>query len=101
MFVITYSKILKNVQIRSVAVDKYFRKQSSTESLKQSSSDSKKKDLTIANQMQNGVNSNSREREKRIILKMNFQGRVIVPLFLMFLEEAKPILAGAEMQTTG
>lgn len=86
MFVITYSKILKNVQIRSVAVDKYFRKQSSTESLKQSSSDSKKKDLTIANQMQNGVNSNSREREKRIILKMNFQGRVIVPLFLMFLE---------------
>ena len=65
-------------------------------------SDSKKKnDLTIANQMQNGVNSNSREREKRIILKMNFQGRVIVPLFLMFLEEAKPILAGAEMQTTG
>ena len=27
---------------------------------------------------------------------MNFQGRVIVPLFLMFLEEAKPILAGAE-----
>ena len=46
--------------------------------------------------MQNGVNSNSREGEKRIILKMNFQGRVIVPLFLMFLEEAKPILAGAE-----
>ena len=51
--------------------------------------------------MQNGVNSNSRQREKRIILKMNFQGRVIVPLFLMFLEEAKPILAGAEMQSTG
>ena len=49
--------------------------------------------------MQNGVNSNksnSREGEKRIILKMNFQGRVIVPLFLMFLEEAKPILGGAE-----
>ena len=100
MFVITYSKILKNVQIRSVAVDKYFRKQSSTESLKQSSSDSKKKDLTIANQMQNGVNSNSRERETN-----NFEDEfprtsncaIIFDVLGSYLEEAKPILGGAEI----
>ena len=67
---------------------------------KQSSSDSKRNDLQIKCKME-WIQTVERERKKRIILKMNFQGRVIVPLFLMFLEEAKPILAGAEMQTTG
>ena len=70
--------------------------------LKQSSSDSKKKDLTIANQMQNGVNSNSRSRERET---NNFEDEfprtsncaIIFDVLGSYLEEAKPILGGAEI----